>query len=73
MCREYFYQIIYDGAYTNLPWLKQFPWLLEVKEVVRESPTGPAQPLFDVWYWTRIWIRQEIILAHHPVFICGSR
>jgi hypothetical protein len=73
MCQEYFYQIICDETYNNLLWLKQFPWLLEVKEVVGESYKGPAQPLFDVPYWTRIWIRQEIILAHHPVFVCGSR
>ncbi|EWZ46208.1 hypothetical protein FOZG_02364 [Fusarium oxysporum Fo47] len=73
MCQEYLYQKIFDEAYTNLLWLEQFPWLLEVKEVVGESPTGPAQPLFDVAYWSRIWIRQEIILAHHPVFVCGFR
>ncbi|EWZ00153.1 hypothetical protein FOYG_00042 [Fusarium oxysporum NRRL 32931] len=73
MCQEYLYQRIFDEAYTNLLWLEQFPWLLEVKEVVGESPTGPAQPLFDVAYWSRIWIRQEIILAHHPVFVCGFR
>ncbi|RKK25165.1 hypothetical protein BFJ66_g9808 [Fusarium oxysporum f. sp. cepae] len=73
MCQEYLYQKTFDEAYTNLLWLEQFPWLLEVKEVVGESPTGPAQPLFDVAYWSRIWIRQEIILAHHPVFVCGFR
>ncbi|KAH7276097.1 heterokaryon incompatibility protein-domain-containing protein, partial [Fusarium solani] len=37
-------------TYNNLLWLKQHPWLYEVKEVVGESPTGPAQPLFDVSY-----------------------
>lgn len=73
MCQEYFYQMYCDETYNNLLWLKQHPWLCEVKEVVGESPTGPAQPLFDVSYWSRIWIRQEIILAHHPVFVCGSR
>ncbi|KAF5639354.1 het-domain protein [Fusarium sp. NRRL 52700] len=73
MCREYFCQMLYDETYANLMWLKDFPWLLKVEELVGESPAGPAQPLFDVSYWTRIWIRQEMILAHHPVFVCGSR
>ncbi|KAM0491913.1 hypothetical protein ACHAP8_010286 [Fusarium lateritium] len=73
MCREYLFQITCDEVYINLVWLEQFPWLLEVKEIVGESPAGPAQHLFDVPYWSRIWIRQEIILAHHPVFVCGSR
>ncbi|KAJ3539807.1 hypothetical protein NM208_g5342 [Fusarium decemcellulare] len=73
MCHEFIYQMYCDETYNNLIWLKQYPWLYEVKEVVGESLTGPAQPLFDVPYWSRIWIRQEIILAHHPVFVCGSR
>lgn len=73
MCYEYFMQLHYDEAYRNLTWLKQYPWLCEIKETVGEAPRGPAQPLFDASYWSRIWIRQEIILAHHPVFVCGSR
>ncbi|CAG9981033.1 unnamed protein product [Clonostachys byssicola] len=73
ICQEYCLQVCCDEAYNNLLWLKQYPWLYEVKEVVGESFTGPAQPLFNVLYWSRIWIRQEIILAHRPVFACGSR
>ncbi|KAF5246480.1 hypothetical protein FANTH_6852 [Fusarium anthophilum] len=67
------YRMVCDEVYTNLLWLEEYPWLLEVEEVVGESSAGPAQPLFDVSYWDRIWIRQEIILAHHPVFVCGFR
>lgn len=73
ICQEYFLQVCCDETYSNLLWLKQYPWLYEVKEIVGESPTGPAQPLFDISYWSRIWIRQEIILAHHPVFVCGPK
>ncbi|CAH0035134.1 unnamed protein product, partial [Clonostachys rhizophaga] len=70
ICQEYCLQVCCDETYNNLLWLKQYPWLYGVKEVEGESFTGPAQPLFDVLYWSRIWIR---LLAHHPVFACGSR
>ncbi|KAF4958811.1 hypothetical protein FGADI_2155 [Fusarium gaditjirri] len=73
ICQEYIYQRMCDEVYINLTWLEQSPWLLEVNEVVGDPPAGPAQPLFDVSYWTRMWIRQEIILAHQPVFVCGFR
>ncbi|CAG9939676.1 unnamed protein product [Clonostachys rosea f. rosea IK726] len=73
MCYKYTFQICCNNTYNNLMWVKQYPRLYKVKEVIGESTAGSAQPLFDVSYWSRIWIRQEIILAHHPVFVCGSR
>ncbi|VUC38080.1 unnamed protein product, partial [Clonostachys rosea] len=73
MCHEYIIQMCCNDTYNNFMWVKQYPRLYKVKEVIGESITGSAQPLFDVSYWSRIWIRQEIILAHHPVFVCGSR
>jgi hypothetical protein len=71
--QEYLRQILYNKIYCNILWLKQYPWLQEVKGVVGESAMGPAQPLFDLSYWSRMWIRQEVILAKHPIFACGSR
>jgi hypothetical protein len=66
-------QAIADEGYGHIFWLKEYPSLCEVEEIVGQCHRGPAQPLFDLPYWSRIWIRQEIILAKQAVFICGSR
>ncbi|RFN45631.1 hypothetical protein FIE12Z_10133 [Fusarium flagelliforme] len=71
--QDYLLQLIYDEGYRNVSWLEYHPWLAEVKGVIGESHATPAQPLFEVPYWSRIWIRQEIILAKYPVFVCGPR
>ncbi|CAJ0553182.1 Ff.00g116940.m01.CDS01 [Fusarium sp. VM40] len=70
---DYIQEISSGELECNILWLKRYPWLKEVEEVVGEPRMGPAQPLFDVSYWSRMWIRQEVILAKHPVFACGSR
>ncbi|EWG52239.1 hypothetical protein FVEG_11029 [Fusarium verticillioides 7600] len=67
------FQVICDEVYGHLLWLKEYPSLCVVEEIVGQCHRGPAQPLFDLPYWSRIWIRQEIILAKQAVFICGSR
>lgn len=66
-------QVIGDEVYGHILWLKEYPSLCAVEEIVGECHRGPAQPLFDLPYWSRIWIRQEIILAKQAVFICGPR
>ncbi|CVK97993.1 related to pisatin demethylase / cytochrome P450 monooxygenase [Fusarium mangiferae] len=66
-------QVIADEGYDHILWLEEYPSLCAVEEIVGKSPRSPAQPLFDLPYWSRIWIRQEIILAKQAVFICGSR
>ncbi|KAF5645853.1 cytochrome P450 monooxygenase [Fusarium tjaetaba] len=67
------FQVIGDEIYGHLLWLKEYPSLCVVEEIVGQCHRGPAQPLFDLPYWSRIWIRQEIILAKQAVFICGPR
>ncbi|KAF5654950.1 cytochrome P450 monooxygenase cytochrome P450 monooxygenase [Fusarium sp. NRRL 25303] len=66
-------QVIGDEVYGHILWLKEYPSLCAVEEIVGKPRRGPAQPLFDLPYWSRIWIRQEIILAKQAVFICGPR
>ncbi|KAF5685648.1 cytochrome P450 monooxygenase monooxygenase [Fusarium denticulatum] len=71
--KDFLEQAIADEGYGHILWLKEYPSLCEVEEIVGQCHRGPAQPLFDLPYWSRIWIRQAIILAKQPVFICGSR
>ncbi|KAF5543670.1 het-domain-containing protein [Fusarium phyllophilum] len=66
-------QVIGDEVYGHLLWLKEYPSLCAVEEIVGQCHRGPAQPLFDLPYWSRIWIRQEVILAKQADFICGPR
>ncbi|KAF5545698.1 hypothetical protein FNAPI_9064 [Fusarium napiforme] len=70
---DFVFQVIGDEVYGHLLWLKEYPSLCVVEEIVGQCHRGPAQPLFDLPYWSRIWIRQEIILAKQAVFICGPR
>ncbi|CEI67866.1 unnamed protein product [Fusarium venenatum] len=70
---DYVLQAVLDEGCCNVFWLKYQPWLGEVKGVIGESHATPAQALFEISYWSRVWIRQEIILAKHPVFVCGPR
>ncbi|KAL4730903.1 hypothetical protein ACLX1H_002945 [Fusarium chlamydosporum] len=69
----YLSQALFDEIYRNILWLKNYPWLCEAKGTVGESHATPAQALFEIPYWSRIWIRQEIILAKNPVFVCEYR
>ncbi|SCO56542.1 related to pisatin demethylase / cytochrome P450 monooxygenase [Fusarium fujikuroi] len=71
--KEFLFQVVADEGYGHILWLKEYPSLCTVEEIVGECHRGPAQPLFDLPYWSRIWIRQEIILAKQAVFICGPR
>ena len=73
MVEDYLFQMNCDEGYCNIFWLKCHPWLGEVKGAVGESHETPAQALFGASYWSRIWIRQEIILAKYPVFVSGPR
>lgn len=61
------------GEESNTEWLRECPWLYDINEVIGEPLTGPIHPLFDLAYWKRIWIRQEIILAKRPIFASGAR
>jgi hypothetical protein len=60
------------GAITDLTWLTEH---YTTQSVPGESVhiISDAVKLFDLTYWTRLWIVQELVLARDVVLLCGPK
>ena len=57
---EWLFERFPEGTKMSLGWLmRRFPWVIE--------------SMFNLPYWGRVWIFQEVVLAKKPIFICGTR
>lgn len=56
---------------ANLEWLQPYRSFYDADRF--ENKTAALVPFFELPYWKRIWIRQEVILAKKPLFACGAR
>ncbi|KAH6869791.1 heterokaryon incompatibility protein-domain-containing protein, partial [Thelonectria olida] len=70
------YSLLKRDNYTrNLAWLQKYPELINWEGSRPEESCGlmAALDLFDLPYWSRAWIFQEVVLPKQPVFVCGNR
>ncbi|KAF4463447.1 HET-domain-containing [Fusarium albosuccineum] len=61
---------------ANSDWIHEHALIYdENKSALNDDRTGLGAVcrFFCVPFWERVWIMQEIVLAHNPMFICGTR
>lgn len=56
----------------NLVWLSKYPSFYGSARHV-QSGAEDLHDAFELPYWSRVWVFQEVALAKKPVFACGTR
>jgi hypothetical protein len=59
-------------AITDLTWLRKH-YNTEPVPAESVSTLNDAIELFNLPYWTRLWIVQEVVLARDVILLCGSK
>ncbi|KAI1172765.1 heterokaryon incompatibility protein-domain-containing protein [Nemania sp. FL0916] len=62
------------GEYSpnGVMWMQKYPALFQDDRPVENEIWGCVMELFDLPYWTRVWIVQEIALARNVYVVCGA-